>query len=298
MTENRRINLLMAINHKYVPQMKVLLYSIADSNEAKVDVYLMHRELSSKDLSEIKYIVQEKLSGSLHEIHIKDEFLANARINHHFSVEMYYRIFASEFLPQNIDRILWLDADIVVKKSLLEFYNSDFEGKSCIVCAHREKNEEYPLISIEAWQRLKLQGRQPYFNSGVILMNLCKIRKAFDKTQVCNIIDRFQDVLNYPDQDILNMIYEDDVLFADKNKYNFQIHYNWFYPNEKDHVDNDVVILHYAGPAKPWLYKSRHFTYKYYWKYYLKFGKKNTYIRYEVLSRLYAIYKKMITGGR
>lgn len=296
--ESKKINLLMAINQKYVPQMKVLLYSIADSNEAKVDVYLMHRELSSKDLSEIKYIVQEKLRGALHEIHIKDEFLENARINHHFSVEMYYRIFASEFLPQNIDRILWLDADIVVKGSLQEFYNSDFKGKSLIVCAHREKDEEHPRISAEAWQRLKLRGGQPYFNSGVILMNLSKIRKEFDKTQVCNLIDEFQNVLNYPDQDILNMIYEDDVLFADKNKYNFQIHYNWFYPNEKDHVNNDVVVLHYAGPAKPWLYKSRHFTYKYYWNYYLIFGKKNTYIRYEVLSRLYAIYKKIITGGR
>lgn len=287
----------MAINQKYVSQMKVLLYSIADSNETKVDVYLMHRELGSKDLSDIKHIIQKKLRGSLHEIHLGDEFLANARINHHFSVEMYYRIFASEFLPQDIDRILWLDADIIVKKSLQEFYNSDFRGMSCIVCAHREKHEEYPLISIEAWRRLKLQGRQPYFNSGVILMNLCKIRKTFDKTQVCNIIDKFQDVLDYPDQDILNMIYEDDVLFADKNKYNFQIHYNWVYSNEKNHIENDVVVLHYAGPAKPWLYKSRHFSYKYYWKYYLKFGKKIPYIRYEILSRLYAMYRKISLEG-
>lgn len=292
------MNLLMAINQRYVPQMKVLLYSIADNNESKVDVYLMHRELSGKDLADIKDIVQEKLNGSLHEIHIENEFLATARINHHFSIEMYYRIFASEFLPRNMDRILWLDADIVVKKSLQEFYNSNFEGKSCIVCAHREKDENHPLISMEAWQRLKLQGTQPYFNSGVILMNLCKIRKEFNKTQVCAIIDKFQDVLNYPDQDILNMIYQDDVLFADKNKYNFQIHYNWFYPNEKDHIDNNVVILHYAGPAKPWIYKSRHFSYKYYWKYYLKFGKKATYIHYEVLSSLYVIYKKIITRGK
>lgn len=280
----------MAINQKYVPQMKVLLYSVADSNDAKVDVYLMHRELSSKDLSEIKYIVQEKLNGSLHEIRIKDGFLANAHINHHFSIEMYYRIFASEFLPQDIDRILWLDADIVVKRSLQEFYNSDFKGKSCIVCAHREKNEEYPLISMEAWQRLKLQGIQPYFNSGVILMNLCKIRKEFDETRVLEIVNKFQDVLNYPDQDILNMIYENDVLFKDKDKYNYQIHYDWPCSNEENHIDNNVVILHYVGPAKPWLYKSRHFSYKYYWKYYLKFGSRVTYIRYEILSSLYATY--------
>ena len=51
----------------------------------------------------------------------------------HYSVAMYFRIFAHVLLPESIDRILYLDADIIVKNDITSFYAQDFEDKYMIV---------------------------------------------------------------------------------------------------------------------------------------------------------------------
>lgn len=295
---NKKMNLLMAINKNYFSQMETLLYSLASSQNKGIDVYLMHRELSEYQIETLKKIVSDELNGELHEINLKDSFLDGAKIKHHFSVEMYYRIFASEYLPDDLERILWLDADIAVIKSIKNFYFMDFAEKSMVVCAHREKDERC-LISKEAKKRLNLKGEDPYFNSGVILMNLKKIRSEFNHEYTMNLIMKLNDILNYPDQDILNILYRNDVLWADYKEYNYQIHYDWNFPKEKEHIESNVKIVHYAGPAKPWQYKSRHFSYDYYWKNYLKFGSKLNYFKIQIESVLYAFYigmKKLRRG--
>ena len=288
---NEKMNLLMAINKNYFPQMETLLYSLASSNNKGIDLYLMHRELTEDQVKKLDEIVCRELDGKLYEINLKDSFLDGAKIKHHFSVEMYYRIFASEYLPSDLERILWLDADIVVIKSIKNFYFMDFCEKSMVVCAHREKNEKCE-ISKEAKERLKLSGEQPYFNSGVILMNLEKIRGEFNHEYTMNLILKMNDILNYPDQDILNILYRNDVLWLDYKEYNYQIHYDWKFVNEKEHIENNVKIIHYAGPAKPWQYKSRHFSYEYYWKNYLKFGSAWDCFKIQVESILYMFYIK------
>lgn len=288
--DRSKMNLLMAINRKYIDQMKALLYSLGENNDSDVDVYLIHRELKEDDIEDLQRTVQYTTKGALYEIELDDAFLPEAKVGHHFSIEMYYRIFASEFLPTDINRILWLDADIIINNSLCEFYFQDFHGKSMVVCAHRERNKGNPIISLEAKERLRLMGDEPYFNSGVILMNLEKIRREFNRDAVSNLILQMEDILNYPDQDILNILYRNDVLWADYTKYNFQIHYDWKMENEKEHIQKNVVIIHYAGPAKPWEFKSRHFSHAYYWKYYLKFGKRSVYNKIQFESILYAMY--------
>lgn len=286
----QKMNLLMAVNEKYVPQLRTLICSLGENCSLPIDIYLMHSKLCSDTIKNLKKIVHEKCKGNLVEIKINESFLKNAKLGNHFSVEMYYRIFASEYLPENIDRILWLDADIVVLKDLKYFYNSNLHNKSIGACKHREKDVLNPIVNQESIKRLGMDTNSIYFNSGVLLIDLNKIRKNFNQEKVISLIRKYNDILVYPDQDILNLMYVNDVHFVDESIFNYQVHYDWNYIGEAKHIKNDVAILHFAGPFKPWDYKSNHFSYDYYWKYYLVHGKRSVYLKYLILKKIYTIY--------
>lgn len=297
------INVLMAVNKNYLTQMKTLICSIGDNTCAAVDIYLIHNELSSQDITETAELLKRKCNGNLYEIKVSQTFLEGAKINDHFSIEMYYRIFATEFLPKNLNRILWLDADIITIKSLESLYYLDLHGYSIAACGHREKGEEEPVINTRACQRLKLDSDTVYFNSGVLLMDLDKIRKNFDKTSTLDLIFKMEKVLENPDQDILNILYQHDVLVLDKDVYNYQIHFDWKSKYEKANIENHTVIVHYVGPAKPWKPTTYHFTYEFYWKYYLEHGLTKDYRKYKVnlytytaTTRLKNILKSVLGG--
>ncbi len=276
------MNILMAVNRNYLAQMRTLICSIGDNNCSRVDIYLIHNELNKNEVLETAELLKRKCDGALYEIKVSEKFLEGAKVNEHFSVEMYYRIFATELLPKELDRILWLDADIVTIKSLESLYNLDLQGNSIAACGHREKDKGVMLINSAACQRLKLEDDSIYFNSGVLLMDLNKIRKIFNKSATLDLIYKMESVLENPDQDILNIMYQHDVLILDESIYNYQVHYDWESLNEKDRVQEETVILHYVGPAKPWIPTTYHFTYEYYWKYYLEYGYKKVYKNYKV----------------
>lgn len=296
---NETMNILMAVNRKYVTQMKTLLCSLGCNNDCIIDVYLMYTELSEHTIEDLKQFVTKWCRGRLHAIKINNSFLQNAKLLLHFSIEIYYRIFAVEYLPENIDRILWLDADIVVISDIREFYYSDLKGYSVAVCAHREKDITNKVVNKDAIRRLGWQDENNiYFNSGVILMDLKKIRKYFNHDYTIELINSantrdYEHRIIYPDQDILNIIYQSDKLCVDESIFNYQVHYDWNYDSEKEFVNKFVKILHFAGPVKPWDYKTFHFTYAYYWKYYLMFGRKSVYYKCKIKRQIYFIYKQI-----
>lgn len=234
---------------------------------------------------------------------VSQKFLEGAKVNDHFSVEMYYRIFATELLPESLARILWLDADIITIKSLETLYYLDLHGYSIAACGHREKSESEKIINSSACQRLKLDSDTVYFNSGVLLMDLDKIRKNFDKASTLDLIFKMEKDLENPDQDILNILYQHDVLVLDKDSYNYQVHYDWESNNEKANIQDSTVIVHYVGPAKPWKPTTYHFTYEFYWKYYLEHGFAKEYKKYKIclstytaMTRFKNILKKVFGG--
>lgn len=278
----KNINILMAVNRNYLEQMKTLICSIGENNCSRIDIYLIHNELYRNEVAKIAELLKRKCNGVLHEIKVSEKFLEGARVNEHFSIEMYYRIFATELLPEELDRILWLDADIVTIKSLEPLYNLGLQGYSIAACGHREKDKSVKLINTAACQRLKLESGSTYFNSGVLLMDLNKIRKSFNKSATLDLIYKMEAILENPDQDILNIMYQHDVLILNESVYNYQVHYDWEVLNEKDRIHDNTIVLHYVGPAKPWKPTTYHFTYDFYWKYYLEHGSAKKYRNYRI----------------
>ena len=168
---------------------------------------------------------------------------------------MYYRLFAARYLPQQLERILYLDPDLVVLHSLRSLYQIDFDGKLFAAASHIESRTFRELNR----RRLHLSEHAKYLNSGVMMMNLALLRKESPQT-IIDYIQSHKATLLLPDQDVLNALYADRTVPLDPLVYNLGEKYLRLKnlhlpPAEKltlDWVRSNTAIVHYYGRNKPW----------------------------------------------
>jgi lipopolysaccharide biosynthesis glycosyltransferase len=103
--------------------------------------------------------------------------------------QAYYRFSLGELLP-NLNKIIYFDTDIIVYKDLYNFYNLNFNGKMIL---------GYPTYGNGVAQRKGYHR----INTGVLLLNLCEIRKKKFEKDVIKIIEKKRK-LSYHDQTLLN----------------------------------------------------------------------------------------------
>ena len=249
------MNLLFAINKGYVEQLNILLNSIQDSNpEEKFDVYILHKNISKTDMEYIKTGIDlENMKINFIKIP-KAEVEQFPVYEKKYPVEIYFRLLASKYLPKELDRILYLDADTIVINSLRNLYEMDFEDNYYIATTHVQK-----LLHKINEIRLNLKQDEPYINTGVLLMNLKEIRKMNIEQEIIDFIEKNKKILILPDQDIISSMYGDKIKLVDGFRYNLGERdvskYNLNNLGEKmtlKWIRQNTVIIHYYGRNKPW----------------------------------------------
>ena len=253
------INILISVDSKYLDKAQTMLFSLRLSTRESVTVYLLDYRLSTEEKNRLSQYLEEKCQMQLTVIDVRETDLDSLPVGR-YSIEMYFRILAQFLLPKSLDRILWLDADIVLLKSITEFYYQSFEGNKYIVCAESQGEEQWLK---EQKKTLDLPDEHIYFNSGVMLMNLELLRKSTNMHDIVEQCYLLRDNLRCPDQDILNFLYQGQVKYAEPKKYNYQLTSTTHIP----HSDiQNIVVLHYSGYRKPWNYWQITNASKYYWK--------------------------------
>lgn len=254
------INVLISVNHSYLPHAQVMLKSLISNTKEKVSVYLLNHELGEEDVSWLDAWVQSQ-KCALHAIDVSQTDLDGLpTCPGQFSIEMYYRIIAQYILPAHLDRVLWLDSDIVILKDLSSFYHQDFDNNCLVACPDRNAYSDF-IDKIK--KKVGIGYEHVYFNSGVLLLNLELLRNTYSLLEISSAIVSMQDSLTYPDQDFLNYAYQGKVKYCDWRKYNYQI-------NLDRHIRGDrlrkISVLHYTGFHKPWLYRYLSSLSIYYWR--------------------------------
>lgn len=249
------MNILVTINKKYKEKLNILLNSIKYSNpNEKFDIYILHKNLGKQDIETIKMGL-DKERFSINAIKIpKSEIDSLPVYQKRYPVEIYFRIFATKYLPENLDRILYLDSDTLVINPLNELYEMDFDGNYFIASTHiRKMLHKFHEI------RLDIKEDEPYINTGVLLMNLKELRKVPVKEDVIKFVEENEKLLMLPDQDIISALYGNKIKLVDGLKYNLGERawklYNLSNPKEKitlKWICKNTVIIHYYGKNKPW----------------------------------------------
>ncbi len=191
----------------------------------------------------------------------RDKFYATK----HFSVATYLRFFApSIFLKY--DRMLYLDSDMIILSDPAELFRAELNGCVLGAChdvlsetAYREGSDPK-----EAEYRKNVLGLEPedgYFNAGMILFDLDKMRALNIQDSLIKALDYINDA-NLPDQDILNHVCKGKVRFLDPawNVTAWMMepnpgtiyHYASATVKEACHsVRKDVKLIHFTE-TKPW----------------------------------------------
>ena len=268
---DEKMNIATALNKKYVPYATVMLLSLCENNKEHVDAYLLNSELNDEDLN----IMRSELKGhdiTVYSVRIdRDRFEKRLPVNDQWSIEMYYRLLMIEVIPKSIDRILYLDVDIIVNLSIHSFYQACFNGKELLVSDDKGgKNDPsgYGPKNREMLNEAYNSGHR-YFNSGVMLMNLSLLRQKYSFKTYTDAIREWNYEMEAPDQDILNWVHWRNVGFVDYRIYDYfsRVAHNdgVRYTEAKE----KIAIIHFAG-AKPWEYKGFHYDLEKLWWDYAK----------------------------
>ena len=212
--------------------------------------YILHSELEQEQIESFQKLA-EKYHGQIIECRVDKERLAGVREHERVSVETYYRLFLTDYLPEDAERVLVIGTDVIINQNIEEYYNQDFEGKCIVVC--KDFLTRKSVLEPE-WYVLKFLREEgySYFNADVLLYNMHELRKIDLPGKFFEVEQEFHDLLTIMDQDILNYLFYDKVKYVDENLYNFCA--RGFFSEEwnYDRVERETKIIHYSGPVKPW----------------------------------------------
>lgn len=282
------MNILVAFDRKYMPHTKVMLASLrASMPNEEIDVYYLYNEMPPDVLEKIKNELREKDDINFHPIKIDKTPFDGVKIRMHFTIEIMYRLMAVALLPKSVDRVLWLDGDIIINHSIAELYNVKFNEATIAACKGRGLIENHN-------RRLNLPKEHIYFNSGVLLMNLQKMRENNALKRFVDIMNAYGDRLTFVDQDILNIAYTGkDVIYFDSDIYNCQIGRDFKLNKSQYKIFMDTCcVMHFAAAAKPWNNTYINGMEKLYWKYALKDHRYMEYARFMLFAPVISAYKR------
>ncbi|EOX9113474.1 MULTISPECIES: lipopolysaccharide 3-alpha-galactosyltransferase [Providencia] len=169
-----------------------------------------------------------------------------------WSYATYFRFIIADYFSNQLDRMIYMDADIMCQGTLQPLLNIPFKDDE-IAAVVPERDSIW-------WQKRADALGIPsiasgYFNAGFLVLNLVNWSKFDISTKAMDLLS--QDVvkakLSYLDQDILNMLLTGKVIYLD-GKYNTQysINYELQKGKKENPITSETVLIHYIGPTKPW----------------------------------------------
>lgn len=251
--EKNRMNIAAAFNHNYAKYAMVMLQSLYENNQlCKVYIHILQCELTEKD----KQMIAEQAKSFENEV-IFYEFdrtwlPKGIKVTTEWSIEAYFRLYMVDLLPEWIDRILYLDVDIIVNKPIYDYYFMDMKSYDMVACRDfsRVLNEQFSDKRKFLFDEISGEEAFVYFNSGVMLMDMDRLRRKVKGADYLKIAGELEGRLLAPDQDILNIVHWKDTGLVDEWRFDF---FNACLKGLKpEEANQQASIIHYAGP-KPWM---------------------------------------------
>ncbi len=250
------MNICLAADNNYAPYMGTAITSILKNSleDEKIIFHLIDGGITKENREKIlslKSIKDCEIKFYTPNVKRYDEWFEKTSVKIYFSAAMFYRLSISALIT-DVDKILYLDSDLIVTGSLRELFEMDLEDYYAFVVEHIPPLENYK------------NKHKKYFCSGFLLVNN-KLWKENNIEQ--QFIDYYEK--NYKtcfgDQDILNAVLENKVKYIDK-KWSFFASKTYHYEDPKL---EDAVIVQYLGFEKPWMENCRNsLLIDEYWKYY------------------------------
>lgn len=274
-------NILYSFDDPYAEVVAVSMISLLKNNSdlEEITIHVLGIKVSEKNITLLKGMVEE-YGAKLVYYEISNELDKYASLNRKKDmIGMYGRLFAPQYLPENVKRILYIDGDTLCLGSIKEAFEMDMTDKYLAAVY------DIYLPPMKVKEKIKFDKNDLYINSGVLFMNLEQWRKHNLEDKCYFFLrDNPQAVLN--DQDAINSVcknktallplqfnltflstvlpYKDSKIVMDKAS-------GLFYTQQDyEYAQRNPVIVHFASElfGKPWTmdscmpYKNEYLEYK------------------------------------
>ncbi|MDR1195395.1 MAG: glycosyltransferase family 8 protein, partial [Endomicrobium sp.] len=245
------INLLFSSDNNFIRHCAAAMTSILCNSDSDINFFIIGdiTDENKSKMASLKNIKRKGGNFSINYLTPEDKIFDDLPLNEGITKATYYRLLVTKLLPENIDKIIYLDCDVIVRGDIKELYDIDIENYYAAVTeAYNAKN----YIS-----KLPMQQGAKYFNAGIILFNLKALRKFDFFVECMKQYENIKNVIRFLDQDILNMVFYSHVLYIPP-RWNFVSGYmRNENPNSslsKEYImeeKKNIKIIHYNG-GKPW----------------------------------------------
>lgn len=271
------MNIVLASDNNYVQHCSVTMLSILNFNQ-NVHFFLLTDNLSDDNITYLTSLVNN--NGGILDIkqvpeEVVREFPLPKLASSHLSIATYYRLLITSLLDESIDKVIYLDCDMVIIGSLCELWDIDMTGYALGAVYQDLGWSDYNLT----WWRLNIPRNEGYFNAGTLLMNLSYLREIkFQNKAIQYIKSEYKRIISH-DQDVLNALLY-NVILPLSPKWNYS---NLFlnkgildleFPKkyrkfvlEKTKTTFTPIVIHFVSKPKPWEYGCKNPYVREYYKY-------------------------------
>ena len=244
-----KINICMAFDDNYAKYGAVTIASVlknADKDD-ELCFYILDGGINQcnkekiNDLKKIKnfeityLIINENLFSDYKEI----------KTHKYISIVTYYRLKLGQLL--NIDKVIYLDCDMVVNSSLSPLYSINMNN--------------IPIAGVKDLD-FNTSNFSTYINAGMMVINLDYIRKNNIENDYLKYTQNNKNNITCGDQEIINAVLNGQIKLL-SDTWNVQVA-NFFTRSSKN---KNPKIIHYIGSSKPWMNFSWAWHKEFYYKY-------------------------------
>lgn len=248
-----RLAVVMCVDRAFVLPLAVALASVdAAVRPDTVTVYVLHPGIAP----ETRRRVTDPLSAVRVEwISVEESLVSRAHFSVFLSAASLYRLLLGDLLPDDVERVLYLDADVVLAGSPLPLIRTDLDGKT--IAAVRESQSPWAAGPLgPSWRELGLQPGSPYFNSGMMLVDVARWRQREIGRRTLEILRT--SAPRWGDQDALNAVLEGDWQELPR-RWNLQSaelrgeSASWaLWRDDVEAAIADPAVIHFTERDKPW----------------------------------------------
>lgn len=275
--DNKELHVLFSSDDNYAQHLGAAIYSLLvhNSDFEVIQIYVIDNEISDANKERLKRISLMFPNSNIFWIPF-NELRTKLKLNMAWdiSISTYARLFLAELLPKNIERVLYMDCDMIACDTLMDLWNTDLQDK---VLGAVQDN-----ICDNTKAAVGLLPQDPYFNAGLLLVNVDAWRKQNIGEACLRFIDRHEGKVIHHDQGALNGVLKDKWLKLSVGYNLMTIHYVFnlkqvykyfgdksaFYTKtEIERAKRNPTILHYTPSftSRPWVRGCAHPKMQGYW---------------------------------
>lgn len=255
------MNIVFCTDNNYVMPCGIAIISLFENNkDTEINIHIIGSNISDVSENILKGIT-DKYGAQIFFYSIEEKDLKKFDQvpvgSQHLTSSCYTRLFLANILPHHIEKIIYLDCDLIILDKLSELWNTNINGFSVAGVI------DSPTFLAKTYEELKYSDKYPYINSGVLLINLKYWRDNDVITSFLMYSQNNYENIRWNDQDIINGVLHNSILLL---SIRYNIHHFFFkrrfdvdeYKKDREHALRNPVIVHFTNPAKPWFKESDH----------------------------------------